>query len=57
MASMMTEEEINIQLEEAIQRYAKKEVDKKRAFTFYLLGFQTATIIVQIAAIIKMLLK
>lgn len=55
--TMLSDEQINKELREAIERKAKKEIDKKLAITFYLLGLQTATIIVQIVAIIKMLLK
>ena len=50
---MLSDEEINKGLEEAIERYAKKEVDRKRAVYFFTLGFSISTIIFLIIILLK----
>ena len=50
---MLSDEEINKGLEEAIERYAKKEVDRKRAVCFFALGFSISTIIFLIIILLK----
>ena len=42
---MLSDEQIEKELREAIQKEAQIEVKKKRAITFYVLGFISATII------------
>lgn len=50
---MLSDEQIEEELREAIQREAQKEVNKKRAFTFYVLGFSTSTIIFLLINLLK----
>ena len=50
---MLSDEQIEKELIEAIQREAQREVKKKRAITFYALGFTTATIIFLIINLFK----
>lgn len=41
---MLSDEQIDKELREAIQKEAQREVKKKKAIIFYVLGFTTATI-------------
>lgn len=50
---MLSDEQINEELKKAIQREAQRNVKKKRAITFYVLGFTTATIIFLIINLFK----
>ena len=50
---MLSDEQIVKELREAIQREAQRDVKKKRAITFYVLGFATATIIFSIINLFK----
>lgn len=54
---MLSDEEINKGLEEAMERYAKKEIDKKRAKVFYILGTLSGIAIALIITLIKKLLQ
>lgn len=50
---MLSDEQIDEELRKAIQRYAQKEVNKKRAVVFFTIGFTTATIIFLIINLFK----
>ncbi len=54
---MLSDEEINKGLEKAIERYAKREVDKKRATAFYLLGTLSGIAITLITILVMKLLQ
>ncbi len=50
---MLSDEQIEKELVKAIQKEAQRKVKKKRAITFYVLGFTTATIIFSMVNLFK----
>lgn len=54
---MLSDKEINKGLEEAIERYARREINKKRATVFYLLGTLNGIAITFMAILVKKLLQ
>ena len=50
---MISDEEIDRELEEAIERYEKKEVNKKRVIAFYTLGMVSGIAITLLFILLK----
>lgn len=49
---MITDEELNKKLDEAIKKEAQREVNKSRAIKYYFLGFITSRVIILVRQVL-----